>query len=390
MELKIKIDVEKIKEANGTKADAFFKYLKNVAKNKTIVLLKGVKTDDFWKCDVYECSIPTSHFTSILLPATGDKNPAESSLCVHLTDKLLSTFVDGAEFTFKDTEVSIKIGSSRVRETYHETKESLEDQLEEFLTLLEADSTIKTKLVIESGSELTSVLKEISSAPDGSIFINKNSVTVWNDSIFYRADTKDNFEGDELYINMYTANKLLSALEYCVKVELTIDELHSVITGYDNDGQVIIKNVAAIFDTDFENPTDEDLASITPSGDSVVSVDLDLSDFLETVGNQMNLISTFIQKKNLEGSLYKNGDGLSLKLSKSDNGENTFLNMNIGAIADPEPADDVFTEFDTIVPISLIKSLMIENQSLRITYDPNSEAAVLFESGEHRVLSGQR
>ena len=43
MDSKFLIDIEKISELNGQKAEAFFNYLKNISKNKTQVILKGTK-----------------------------------------------------------------------------------------------------------------------------------------------------------------------------------------------------------------------------------------------------------------------------------------------------------------------------------------------------------
>ena len=74
MQFRFNIDLEKINEANGQKAGALFKYLKNTAKNKTPLILRGTKVDGFWDCDIYECAIPASHFTSIKLPAEKNKD----------------------------------------------------------------------------------------------------------------------------------------------------------------------------------------------------------------------------------------------------------------------------------------------------------------------------
>ena len=69
MDLHVDVNLEKISELNGTKAEALFKYLKNVSKNKTPILIKGVKELDHWNCDIYECQVPASHFSDIKLPA---------------------------------------------------------------------------------------------------------------------------------------------------------------------------------------------------------------------------------------------------------------------------------------------------------------------------------
>lgn len=67
-DIRFTIDLEKINGMNGAnKATAFFKYMKSVSRNKTPIVLKGVKENNNWKCTVYECAIPSSKFTEIIL-----------------------------------------------------------------------------------------------------------------------------------------------------------------------------------------------------------------------------------------------------------------------------------------------------------------------------------
>lgn len=390
MELKIKIDLKQIEEFNNTKAEALFRYIKNVSKNKTPVILKGIKQDNHWDCNIYECAIPASHFKDIKLPSGSDRNPNGTEMYVYLTNRLLSIFTDGTEYIFKDTEVNAKVGTSKIREPYHYSKETLVDQLEQYLEILNSNSAVHTKLTVTNEELLPVVLKEISSNPTGTIFINKDSITVLNETVLFRTVNSCTFEGSDLYINMYTANKILSTLEYCPIVTLAIDERHCVITGYDENQGTIVRNISSIFDTDVENPSDEDLEAILPAENSTV-VDLDLTDFLNTIGGQSSIFSTFIQKKNIEAALYKNGEGISFKLNKNDNGEITFLNINIGKVVEDEPSDEVFTEYETVVPLNTIKTLMKDNQILRIVFDstPGSDSVVVFESGNYKILSGQ-
>ena len=146
MQFRFNIDLEKINEANGQKAEALFKYLKNTAKNKTPLILRGTKVDGFWDCDIYECAIPASHFTSIKLPAEKDVNANGAKMYALLSEKLLVQFVPGAEYFFKETEVNIKRDSAKVRDSYKQTVDQLECQLTIIIivNIHPADSTIQT------------------------------------------------------------------------------------------------------------------------------------------------------------------------------------------------------------------------------------------------------
>ena len=390
MDLHVDVNLEKISELNGTKAEALFKYLKNVSKNKTPVLIKGVKELDHWNCDIYECQVPASHFSDIKLPAGADQNADGTELIVSLTDKLLSMFVPGNEYIFKDTKVVIKSGSTKVEVAQVYSKDTLEDSLNEFIDIINTNiENANSVFEIKVGSKTTDILREISSATEGCIFVSKTGITVLNGSVLFKAENESEFESKvpSIYINMYTANKLLATLDYCATAKLFITDSHTIIIGYDAEGREVVKNVSAIFETDITDLTDEDWAGLNPVEGSEIEVDL--QQLLEVLSNHTGLISTFFNAKNLEVSLYKNGNGLSLSLGGETS--DSYLTINVGDVSEPEPTADRFTKFATVLPLNTFKTLLKDNQSLKIKYDEDvtSDSAVLFESGEYHILSGK-
>lgn len=393
MELRFNIDLKKIEELNNEKGEALFKYLKNVQKNKTPFIVKGIKTSDYWYCDFYECSIPASHFTNVKLPATTDTNPENTNLTVLLTEKLLSQFTDNTEFIFKDTEINIKRGSAKVRDSYKTSEQDLQEQLVDFSNILKVNINIaKTKLEINPESEIVALLKEIKNSPDASVFVSKESLTLRNDSVFLRTKNTCTFENsnvEDLYINMYLANKILSYLEFSDTVKVFNTNNNLIVVGYINDEE-IARNVSSIFEALTENPTDEDLTSITPLETTANVVNVDMQSFIENIEAQRNLISTFIATKNLEAKLFKNGNGLSLGFeSSSETADKTMININIGEVNTVEPKDTDYTEYSTVLPINMFKTLAENNQALKIVFDNSEDTAILFETGEFRILSGK-
>ena len=395
MNFKFNIDLEKINEVNGSKGEALFRYLKMTSKNKTPIIIEGTKEDAYWNCDIYECSIPASHFTAIKIPAVGDTNANGTKMYVLLAEKLLGQFVPGAQFIFKDSEVNIKRDTAKVRDSYKQTTEQLKEQLTNFLEVLDTDiSTSSLSLEVNNGAEIVNILKEISSAPDASIFVNPDSITLRKDSVFFRTKNHETFNtsGPELYINMYLANKILNMLDYCEKVKAYQTVNNFVVIGYDAEGKEIVRNVSSIFEATTENPSDEDLASITPTDEGSSVVNLDLTTLLEDVGKHMDMVTSFVPTaaKSLEVKLYKNGEGISFGFETGiDKADKTIVCINTGNIAEEEPVSDNFTDYSVVLPINTFKTLIKDNQNLKIVFDNSEDTAILFESGDYKILSGK-
>lgn len=393
MEVRFNIDLEKIKELNTEeKSEALFKYLKNVSKNKTPIVLSGRKKGEAWDCILYECTVPASMFNGIKLPATNDKHIEDTEICLLLTDKLLTQFVPDTEFIFKDSEINIKRGSARVRDSYNTTQQSTEEQLQEFSNIIHTDvsNNVKASLELSKGSEILGLLKELRNSPESSIYITKDTLTLRNDTVFLRTKNNEIFNSTntDLYINMYIATKLLNVLDYCETVKLIETNTYLIVIGYSKSGAELVRNVSSIFEADFENPSDEDLASITPTAENGNVVDVAMVKFIEDIENQRNLLNTFIASKALEAKLYKNGNGISLGF-ETISADKTIVTFNVGEVTVEEPTEDNFTEYSVVLPLSILKDVAADNQSLRIIFDDSEDTAVLFESGEFKILSGK-
>lgn len=387
------LDLEKIKELNGSGRDeAFFKYLKRVSKNKTPLILQGTKVADYWECSVTECSIPVSKFYCIKLPAVGDVNPEGAKLSIQLTENLISQFENGTKFTFKESEIEIKRANLRVKCSYKATAVSITEQLEDYQELLDRTATDKV-LKLTKSSAMLDILKELKTSPDAAIYVNSESITLIKDTVFFRAkntETYSSVDAKDLYINMYLANMLTNILDYVDKLELTISEMNTIITGYDAEGTVIVKNVSAVFEADEDcNPTDEDLSGITPSQETVVEIELDK--FVEELEKQKGTISVFAESRNWEAKLLKNGSGISFGFEKAGtkSTDSALVAVNVGETENAEPEADAFTDYTTVLPIELLKNVFHDSLQLKIVFDSNVDTAVAFEVGDSRILSGK-
>lgn len=389
MDIRINIDLEKINELNGD-STPFFKYLKDVSKNKTPVVLKGTKQDGYWECSLYECAIPASRLSFVKLPADGDENPIGTETYISLTTKILSMMENGTTFEFKERKIVMKIGSFRAEDSYTSSVSEVESQLNEFLSIIESnDATPTIELDVDKQSAIVDYLANMSSNPEASMFVG-SSITFRDDSFFFRTPNNEKFttDGSELYVNMYMANKILQYLDYCDTVKLKSGQ-HLQIVGYIGENEVV-RNVSAVFDAPDENPSDEDLASITPDENASTKVEVDLNELFTTFDVVGSKIQTFIETRNYEVKLYKNGEGVSFEMSTgSDEASTSKVNVNVGNVADENPSDDVFTSFAIALPLRSICNIVKGNQLLTFIYDENVDNAVALRSGEVQMLSGK-
>lgn len=397
MNITFTINFEEIEKLNKN-SEAFFKYLRRVSKNKTPLILKGTKIDNYWNCSLTECSIPASIFYNIKLPAIRDNNLANTEFTIQLTKELIGQFENNTVFIFRDSKIEIKRDNLKIQSAYVSSSSSLVDQLEEYHQLLNKQSiSVKTKLIVAKESNLLNIFKELNNSPDAGIFIDSKNITLLKETIVFRTRNTETFKAasanESLYINMYTANMITSILEYAEKVELSIDETNTSITGYDAEGNVLVKNVSAVFDTVGENPADEDLAEIIPDETVATVIDLNMENFIEELKKQRNAILTFTESRNWEAKLFKNGQGVSLGFeSNGVNSSSVVVNINgaSGEISSEEPTDSDFTEFSTMLPIELLENVFGDSLSLRIAYNVEDEnTVVVFKVEDSTILSGK-
>lgn len=397
MSISFNINIEKLQELNGIRAEAFFKYLKRVSKNSTPIVLKATKKDNHWDCYVVECSIPTSIFSSVKIPADNDKNVEGTGFNLQLTSDLIDEFADGTEFIVKDTTIDIVRDGFKAKCGRTGSTESLEEQLTDFMGMLDVDDVESdSKVYIQNTSETVNVLKNLKNAQDASIFINRNSITLMKDTVFFRTKLTDRFESkkdSDIYLNMYLANMVSSFLDYSDLVTLEIKDNKTVITGYEgteeSSDKVIVKNISATYETEDSNPTDEDLAAIVPSNSDATVISLDMDTFIETLEKQKGSILTFSDAKNWQAKLFKNGEGVTLGFAKMDTPTEVNVTVSIGDVEKTEVEAEDFPNYSTILPLDLISNIFQNSLKLEIVYQDDEDTVVLFRVGDSKILSGK-
>lgn len=390
------IDIAKLQELNNLRAEAFFKYLKRVTKNNTPIVLKGTKKSDYWECDVTECAVPTSLFPNIKLPASDDRNAEGTDLVVQLTSDLVDQFISDTTFTFKESSVEIKRGTARIKLGYSNSSNTLLEQVKDFQTTISNlnSAASKATLKLTESSEIASLLKELKTAPEASIFVDSKSVTLLDDTVVFRTKNTADFEsvtGESIYINMYLANLLSSYLEYSHLVEMSVCETGIRVKGFDENGNVISENHSPVYDTDMENPSDDDLASILPNEGNSQIVEVDLKTFIEVLEGQKSIVANFTGKRNLLAKVYKNGNGITLGFddATSTTEATASVILNVGDVDDLEPSEELLTEYLTVLPINLLKNSFKDSLNLRIIFEDNDDTVVVFQIGDSKILSGK-
>lgn len=377
---------------NASKVDAFFKYIKNVSKNKTPIIIQGEKIENYWICNLYECAIPASKFSTIKIPAENDPNKEHTSFSISLSEKILNQFVDGSSFTFNDTDISIKRGNVTIKDSYKESIETIKDRLKEFIPVINTDtSSFNTSLKLTKESKIVNLLKDLKTNPDASIYITEKDITFRNGSVFFRTINTEDFKSENfLYLNMYLAIKILNILDYSNSIEIYKTDNNIILIGFDENQNEIVKNVSAIYDVDSENPTNEDLAGITPKEENSTIVSINLLEFLESVESQKSLVSYFTSAKYMEAKLFENGKGLSLNFESTNSVDTSMVTLNVGEVENEEVPINSFTNYSTILPTSLLKMCLESNeQNLKIVFDNTEDTAVLFETLNYKILSGK-
>ena len=393
MDVKFSIDLDAVKEKNGDrKTEALFQYTKYVSKNRTPLVLVCDKVEGFWKCVFYECAIPTSKFFEFYLPAPGDKNAVGSKFYITFTYKLLQNFVPNTSFIFGDNNVTVKNGAFKAKDAYENSSEEVKIMLEEFLGVIEEEEEdIDISIKIFQTSPLLKCIDNLGSTPKGSIFVTEKDITYGNDTFYFRMRNDDGLttKGEDLYLNMYVANKILDMMDYCDEVELSITPIHTVIKGFVEEKE-IVRNISVAFEAVGENPTDEDLESISPDEVSATKIVIDFQSLMDTFAKYKSTIANFIDTRDSEVTLYKNGSGISFGMNSDPNsGTNSKIVINVGEVEEEEPDESKFTPFAIHLPLRDISSIIGDNQTLEFIYDDNDDNAVKLISGEYKMLTGK-
>jgi hypothetical protein len=389
MDKKFSIDTEIFSELNGNKAQAFFTYLKNVSRNKTGLVLKGVKKEKHWDCNVFECATPTSRFSGIKLPAPLDPNSEGTDLLVSISPKLLQFMQEaGTNFIFGENKVTIRKGTLKLQESYESSQSEIESNLEQFEKTCNQEETPISSFRLEKTSELLKYLENTSNL-DATFFIEDGKITYRENSFIFRTPITEEIQGENnIFINVYIATKIKNILTYCDTVDVEFTDTHTILKGK-IEGNEIVRNVSSIFEATDDNPSDEDLQSILPTEETgAESVVLDSAEFFQVIGEYLRSVQNFMDIKKPMLHLYKNGNGLSIKLN-ADAGEDRFASFNIGAVAEEEPDPEKFSIWNTELPINTLKNIIDGGVSITFEFDNSEDTVVLIKSGEKTCLSGK-
>lgn len=393
---------EKFSQVNSEKVvKAFFKYLKDVSKNKTELVLKGHKnqvvvekedgneTQDCYECAFFECSIPASTFTKVFIPTDGQKSN-ESEICVTISNRTIQQLVPGSIMTFKDTQVVLETFGAKASESYMITKVESEAKLDNFLGVIQEEVTSpEATLSLKEDSTLKSYIEPVASDMEASIQIQNNDLTYCQPETgtFYRVKGIEGFTSADssvvLNLNCYLATKILTLLDYAGSVDFYVTNTKIVLEAK-SEGEVLVRLVTSKYDTTFENPSDEDLESLKPSIAEATEITLNVKELRDGFKNHNNFIRAFYDSKNLESHIFKNGSGATFELS-STNGLTSKVDIHIGEVEKQDLEDTDATSWSVVLPLNLIEKLPDES-NITIKYSEEENSAVEFDLGNNSLL----
>lgn len=384
------INSEAMKTLNSEiMVEAFFRYVKDVSKNKTPVTMSLIRRDGCWEAELFECSTPASSFGPIMLSAEKDNTAVGETVYVSLTTKTLAVLQDGTTYNLDGTCMVIKSGALKVKEAYDTTSEEAEAHLKDFRELL---SSIPGDIdyTIDKSMDIYRFLQVVGSSQTASIYLENGKMTLRDDTFFFRTALPSYSKDAAIFVNMYIANKILGMLEYCNRVELKVSNTFRIEGFIDGIDDPVATNVSTVFDPEEENPTDEDLVSITPVPAESEVASIALAELCATFDNVKDKIRNFIETKDYECHLFKNGKGISFLLEAGgDSLASTKMVLNVGEVENEEPAEQDFTVARVVLPLKHIQSIVGGNAVVDFVFDNQEDTAVSIQTPDYLMLTGK-
>ena len=388
---------KKLEELNGAvKTKALIKYLKDVSRNHSPIFVSGTKQDNAWHVNIYECTSPASKLLSIYLDAENvDSNQNGTELNVAFSENLIASFISGEEatFSFRENEIDIIKNGAKVKLPRIQDSENIKDTIEVYRDMFEqTENDNRNWFNIQSNSALIGLLLELKTSPNASLFVGNNNITYLNDTVLLRtAEVQPHFTScnftDTFLINSYLASKIVALLDYSRTVFVYKDDLKIYLNGQDENNNLIVRIVTPIYEAAIENPSDEDLAGITPQVETQIKTQT--TNLLSTLDKQKEILSTFIRaKNNIEAKFYKENEAQYSLLF--ENNDDAFIHLHIKDDPNSEDRDIPeadYTKYPVALPINLIKC--IGQEELLITYDNSDDSATSFVTGPYTILSGK-
>ena len=366
--------------------EAFFKYVKDVSKNKTPVTMELTRTADCWEANLFECATPASSFGPIYLSAKGDHTEVGSTEYLAFNARTINTVSPGTTYSIVDGNLLIKSNGVKVKDAYDSTSDEVKVTLDQFLEIL---SPIESEINLEitKGTDIYRFLQVVGKSETAAIYISDGKLTLRDGSFFFR--TNFDYDKEPLFINMYLANKILNILEYTDRVTCQVSNTFRIEGFVEGSTDPIAINVSTVYDPVEENPTDEDLLGITP-GDDATSVEVALAELVNTFAAAKDKIKTFIESSSDEVALMQNGTGLSLMCSTPVGSATTSkVTINIGDVEVEEPDETDFTEYKVFLPLDAIYLIVGGNDTVRLNWDDNDDNAVSISSDKYIMLTGK-
>ena len=356
---------------------AYSKYVKNILRNKTNVILELTKQENSYEVNFYENNLPASYFGPIFFPS---KDPDEIGEVhyVELTPKALALLVPEANettFELKERFMIIKQGPLTIRDSYESSKEEVKAKLASYSDLFENKEG--EVITLNKESPLTLTLAVLSSNPDAHIDILDGFLTYSQGTFLHRSPTE--IEGD-YFINSYLATKIVNILGYCERVELWKSNTIT-LKGYINEGDTdpIVLNISPVYEREDEPYSDEEIEANKPKDAEEISVPFE--ELISTFDIAKAKIRSFLDKDANLCTFTKNGNGATFKLSTGDEDVGiTDIAINIGQI-DPELDEnkldaDAYVGYKINIPLSYLKQTQFGVSTLKILHDDNDITAV--------------
>lgn len=355
-----------------SRVDAYAKYLKNVLRNKTNMILVLTKQDGCYEANFYENNIPASYFGPIMFTSS-DAVPVGETSYIELPPKALALLVPTTvetSFEMKPTCMVIKQGPLTIKDSYESTDEEVKNKLDSYAELFDLEDGDSLELTKEHPLALH--LAILATNPDAYLDILEGKATYSQGTFahIFPVDVEKNF-----YINCYLASKIVNMLAYCEKVVFVKNPTNITIKGFvtSQDVDPIVENISPTYDREDEPFTDEELAAWTPglSPDYISEeVTVSFEELISTFDIAKTKIRSFLDKDANLCTFTKNGQGATFKLSTGDEQIGmTDIAINIGSVDTDEPSEDSFVDYKINIPLQYLKNTQLGASTVKLIHD---------------------
>lgn len=353
---------------------AYSKYVKNILRNKTNVILELTKQENSYEVNFYENNLPASYFGPIFFPSKDTDEVGEVHY-VELTPKALALLVPEANettFELKERFMIIKQGPLTIRDSYESSKEEVKAKLDSYSDLFEEKEG--ESIVLNKEHPLALTLAVLSSNPDASVDILDGYLTYSQGTFLHRVPTE--IEGD-YFINSYLATKMVNILGYCERVELCKTNTIT-LKGFINidDVEPIVLNISPVYEREDEPFSEEEIEANKPKEDAETE-SVPFEELISTFDVAKAKIRSFLDKDANLCTFAKNGNGATFKLSTGDEDVGiTDIAINIGQVDTDELDEDAFVGYKINIPLSYLKATQFGVSTLKLIHDKEDITAV--------------